>query len=254
MTDIDGQLLTLGRVAPTAAPPRAVFEAIVERNRAQRTRARRAAAGVAAVVVAGTGAFLVRTLDDGRSDVAANVGADPNANSPDAATGGNDNDIAGSDVGGEDENCDLAGPETAGELQPDDLADVGGALEARFPSCFGGIVRTGPSSADLYVVDEFPGVKEAAQQMLGPGFTLTVLPSARALVDIEALKSKIDEDAGQLHAAGISTYGTGIRIESDGPKVLLGISPYSSAAVDQIEELYGADSLIIQDFGAVIPG
>jgi hypothetical protein len=34
----------------------------------------------------------------------------------------------------------------------------------------------------------------------------------------------------------------------------VGLSPYSANAASQLEELYGADSLIIEEYGTVIPG
>jgi hypothetical protein len=247
---LDGQLLTLRRVVATAAPPRSEILAIVERNRVQRTRMRRVAGALAAVVVVGTGALFVTALDgDDRADVAAG----PDIAGPDA-NGGNSVDVADPEVGGEAENCDLAGPDPASESLPDDLAAVGDALEARFPSCFGGIVRTGPAAADLYVVDLAPEVEDLAQELLGPGFTLTVLPSDQAMADIRATKLQIDDDAGQLHAQGIPTNGTGIRNGPEGPRVLVGLSPYSADAAAQLEDLYGADTLIIEEYGQVIPG
>jgi hypothetical protein len=247
---LDGQLLTLRRVVATAAPPRSEILAIVERNRVHRTRMRRAAGALAAVVVVGTGALFFTALDgDDRADVAAG----PDIAGPDA-NGSNSVDVADPEVGGEAANCDLAGPDPASEILPDDLAAVGDALEARFPSCFGGIVRTGDSSADLYIVDMVPEVKDMAQELLGPDFDLTALPSDQALADIEALKDRIDGDAGQLHSGNIPTSGTGIRIESEGPRVLVGLSPYSADAASQLEELYGADSLVIEEYGTVIPG
>jgi hypothetical protein len=250
---MDGQLLTLGRVVATAAPPRSEILAIVERNRVRRTRARRRAGALAAVAVVGTSAMFLTVLDGGdRADISTDVGAGPDIAGPDAAGSG---EVVTPDVGGDDEGvCGLAGPEPEGGVGPDDLSGVGHALEARFPSCFGGIVRTGPRSADLYVVDLVPDVKARAQQLLGPDYELTTLPSDNALVDIKALKEQIDDDAGQLHAAGIDTFDTGIHRTSEGPRVLIGIDPYSPEAVEQLEELYGRDNLLIKNFGSVRPG
>jgi hypothetical protein len=244
---LDGQLLTLQRVAPPSAPPRAEIMAIVERNRVHRTRTRRMAVALAAVVVVGSGALVARTLDRGDEDGTRNdiVGAGP------------DVERAGPDIGGEMEGteaCGLAGPEPASRDLRDDLAGVGDVLEARFPSCFGGIVRTGPTSVDLYVVDLVPDVIEAAREMLGPGYEVTPLRSDRAFADIRALKERIDRDAGQLHAMGIETSSTGIRIASSGPRVLVGLQPYSAEAVEQLEERYGEDKLIVEEYGQTIPG
>jgi hypothetical protein len=254
---LDGQLLTLRRVVATAAPPRSEILAIVERNQVHRTRMRRVAGALAAVVVVGTGALFVTALDgDDRADVAAGPDiAGPDVAGPDA-NGSNSVDVADPEVGGEENQCGegLAGPDPASEFLSDDLAVVGDALEAHFPSCFGGIVRTGPASADVYIVDMAPEVLELAQTMLGPGFDLTALPSDQAMADIKATKTQIDNDAGQLHTQGIPTYGTAIRIDAEGPRVLVGLSPYSADAASQLEELYGADALIIEEYGQVIPG
>jgi hypothetical protein len=255
MTDgrIDGQLLTLGRVVATAAPPRSEILAIVERNRVRRTRARRRAGALAAVAVVGTSAMFLTVFDGGDpADISADLGAGPDIAGPEAQGG---DVVVNPDVGGDEEGvCGLAGPDPAHVIIPDDVAGVGDVLEARFPSCFGGIVRTGPNSADLFVIDLVPEVKELAQQLLGPNFAITALPSDHALKDIEALKVEIDEDAGQLHAAGVDTWSSGVRITSEGPRVMLGIDPYSPEAVERLEELYGANTLLVQNYGPVHPG
>jgi|RhiMethySRZTD1v2_1073278.scaffolds.fasta_scaffold727026_1 hypothetical protein len=253
MTDrLDGQLLTLSRVEVPPAPTRAAFEAIVERNRVQRARTRLAAAGLAIVALLGTGALATGVLRS-HPDVATDVGAGPDVNNPDAGGNTNTNDVATPDEGGAGEACGLAGPGSANAVPPDGIAEVSDVLEARFPSCFGGIVRQGPTTADVYVVGEVAEVFQAAQQLL-PGYDLTLLPSDNTMADVRAMKEQIDDDAGQLHAAGIQTHGTGIRIGSDGPRVYVGLSPYTPEAAHQLEESYGADFLLIEEFGEVIPG
>jgi hypothetical protein len=247
---LDGQLQTLGRVVATAAPRRAEIAAIAQRNRHRRARARRVAGALATVVVVGTSALAFTVLDRDRDDVTADLGVGPDVAGPDAAGG---NEAVASDVGGDD-GCDLAGPDAASESFPDHLRAVGDALEERFPSCFGGIARTGPSAADLWVVDLAPEVKQAAQEMLGPDFLLTALPSDHALADVRAVKAQIDDNAAQLHSSGIPVAGTGIRLVTDGPRVLVGLSPYTREGVEQLEALYGDDVLLIDDYGAVIPG
>lgn len=243
---LDGQLMTLQRVVAPAAPPRAAIEAIVARNQVRRTRTRRAAGALAALVVMGTSALVLTTLDGDPTDVSTRIEprSEVESERPDPDTGGNEQTCGG----------DLAGPEPArGDLRGD-LAGVSDALEARFPSCFGGIVRTGPTSADVYVIDLVPEVVEAAGELVGPDYRLNPLPSDKAFADIRALKARIDGDAGPLHAVGVETAQSAIRISSEGPRVYLGISPYTPEAAAQLEELYGADSLIIDEYGATIPG
>jgi len=243
---LDGQLMTLQRVVAPAAPPRAAIEAIVARNQVRRTRTRRVAGALAAFVVMGTSALVLASLAGDPSDVRTRLEprSEVESERPDPDTGGNEQTCGG----------DLAGPEPArGDLRGD-LAGVSDALEARFPSCFGGIVRTGPTSADLYVIDLVPEVVEAGRELVGPEYRLTPLPSDNAMADIRALKEQIDGDAGPLHAVDVQTFQSGIRISSEGPRVYLGISPYTPEAVEQLEELYGADSVIVVEYGATIPG
>jgi hypothetical protein len=148
--------------------------------------------------------------------------------------------------------CPVAGSEPVTPI-PDDLAALSDALEARFPSCFGGVVRTGPSSADLYVVGGHAPVLVLAQQLLGPTFDLTLRASDHALADVRALKHQIDADADELHGLGIPTSATGIRIVAAGPRVLVGLWPDSQAARTALEQRYGADWLVIEAYGPVEP-
>jgi len=240
---LDGQLMTLQRVVTTKAPPRSEILAIVERNRVRRTRTRRVATALAAIVVMGTGALVVGMLD--RDDESSGFKAGPETR-----------DVERPDTESSDgtEACGLAGPEPASRDLRDDLAGVSDVLEARFPSCFGGIARTGPNSADLYVIDLVPAVVEAAQQLLGPDFEITPLPSDRAFVDIRALKDRIDRDQGVLHSMGIETTQTGVILASPGPRVWVGLLPYTAEAAEQLEERYGADKLIVEEFSNPIPG
>jgi hypothetical protein len=136
---------------------------------------------------------------------------------------------------------------------PGDLAAVGSALEARFPACFGGIVRTGDESADIYVVGEQAPVLALAQALAGPDYTVTMRSSDHALADVRALKTQVDADADELHAAGIPTNETGIRIVAAGPRVLVGIEPDTAAARAGLESRYGADWLLILHYGPVVP-
>jgi hypothetical protein len=130
-------------------------------------------------------------------------------------------------------------------IQFQDLGALSHALEARFPTCFGGVVRTGDHSADLYVIGQDPAVLLLAEQLIGPGFAFTERASDHALADVRLLKQQIDADADDLHAAGIPTQATGIKIVAAGPRVLVGIWPDSAEARAGLEERYGADWLLI---------
>jgi hypothetical protein len=149
--------------------------------------------------------------------------------------------------------CPAVGDEPSVPAIPGDLGAVSDALEARFPACFGGIVRTGDSSADLYVVGNNPPVLALAQLLAGPGYTLTARSSDHAYADVRDLKHQIDDDADELHAAGIPTNDTGIVILSAGPRVLVGIHPDTAAARAALETRYGADWLLILHYGPVEP-
>jgi hypothetical protein len=139
----------------------------------------------------------------------------------------------------------VAGENPVGQIPMGDLGALSDALEARFPTCFGGVVRTGDLSADIYVVGQDPSVLLLAQQLIGSTYALTMRSSDHALADVRALKHQIDADADELHAAGIPTQQTGIRIESAGPRVLVGLSPDTPAARAALEQRYGADWLVI---------
>jgi hypothetical protein len=141
--------------------------------------------------------------------------------------------------------CPVAGQEPAGPIPFDDLAAVGDALEARFPTCFGGIVRTGPNAVDIYVVGLHLPVLTLAEGLIGPTYSVTLRASDHAIADVRDLKAEIDADADELHAAGIFTQATGIRIAGVGPRVLVGIDPDTAAARAGLESRYGADWLTI---------
>jgi hypothetical protein len=149
--------------------------------------------------------------------------------------------------------CPVAGAAPI-SIPLDDLAALGDALEARFPTCFGGIVRTGPSSADIYVVGAHAPVLVLAQQLAGPTIGITLRPGDHALRDVRALKTQIDGDAGELHAAGIPTQSTGIVIVAAGPRVLVGLDPDTPAARAALEQRYGAGWLQIEAYGPIQPG
>jgi hypothetical protein len=146
------------------------------------------------------------------------------------------------------EQCPVAGQEPAGPIPLDDLAAVGDALEARFPTCFGGIVRTGPHSADIYVVGLHLPVLTLAEALAPLGYSIDLRASDHALADVRELKSQIDADRDELADDGIFVQGTGIRIDDAGPRVLVGIDPDTSAARAGLESRYGADWLIIRHF------
>ena len=150
-------------------------------------------------------------------------------------------------------NCPAVGTVPAG-VPLDDLAALRDALEARFPTCFGGVVRTGPSSADIYVVGSHAPVLVLAQQLMGPTFTIAMRASDHAVADVRALKAQIDADADELHAAGIPTQDTGIRMVAEGPRVLVGLWPYTQAGVTALEARYGTGWMDIQAYGPVEPG
>jgi hypothetical protein len=145
--------------------------------------------------------------------------------------------------------CTVVGQDPPSPVPLGNLAAVGRALEARFPTCFGGIVRTGDLSADIWVVGEDPAVRADALLLAGPGYTIGVHPSDHALVDVRALRSRIDADADELHAAGIPTHQTGVMIVNEGPRVLVGLQPDTPAARAALEQRYGADWLVILDYG-----
>jgi hypothetical protein len=229
--ELEGQLLTLRRVTATPAPPRSQIAALVERNRVRRVRARRVAVGVTAVVVATLGGFLALGLSGDQTDVTAQRGTHP----------------SGTNV------CDLAGQEPARHIPSWNLAGVSGALEARFPTCFGGIARTGPHTADLYVVNAEPVVLDLAQQLVGPGFTFTLKPSNHTQAQVKALKNRIDFDHDELHAAGVPTHSTSIQNFDGGPRVVVYIYPDTADARAELERRYGTDTMSIQPGGEVIP-
>ena len=148
--------------------------------------------------------------------------------------------------------CPVAG-EAPGSVPLDDLAAVGDALEARFPTCFGGIVRTGAHSADVYVVGQYAPVLVLARQLAGPTFTIAMRASDHAIADVRALKQRIDDDADELHAAGIPTQQTGIIIVAEGPRVLVGLDPDTPLARAALEARYGANWLVIMAYGPPTP-
>jgi hypothetical protein len=149
--------------------------------------------------------------------------------------------------------CPAVGDDPVGQVDPGDLGAVSDALEARFPACFGGIVRTGDLSAVISVVGDNPPVLALAQVLAGPDYTVTVRSSDHTLADVRALKHQVDADADELHAAGIPTNDTGIKIVAAGPRVLVGIDPDTAAARTALETRYGADWLLILHYGPVIP-
>jgi hypothetical protein len=149
--------------------------------------------------------------------------------------------------------CPAVGADPTGQVNPGDLGAVSDALEARFPACFGGIVRTGDESAVISVVGDNPPVLALAQVLAGPEYTVTVRSSDHTLADVRVLKTQVDADADELHAAGIPTNDTGIRIVAAGPRVLVGIDPDTAAARTALETRYGADWLLILHYGPVVP-
>jgi hypothetical protein len=202
-----------------------------------------AAAAVVMLATVGLGGWLADRSEDAPSNVA--TGPEPmpgpgRAPGPDRSPG--------------PDRCRAAGPEPTVPDIPGDLASIADALEQRFPSCFGGIGNAGPFAADVWVVGEDPAVLAEARRLTGPRYTVTMLPSDHAVADVRALKRTIDADRTELHDDGIITHDSGITIEAGGPRVLIGISPYSAEARAALEERYGADWLIVEDYGEVIPG
>jgi hypothetical protein len=137
---------------------------------------------------------------------------------------------------------------------------VGDALEARFPSCFGGIVNTGeaipPLRATIFVIGEDPAVLELAEQLFGPGVEVTMQPSDIALRDVRELKHRIEEDvaSGELADEGIVVNGAAIRQRQDGPRVLVLLGTDTPEARARLEELYGRGWLEIVESSGVLPG
>jgi hypothetical protein len=224
------------------------LERLLRRGREQKTRARRlAVAASAAAVAAGAGTVWTLGMRDPGGDQGSDV-ASQGTPSPD------DDEVSG----GTD--CDLAGPDPATDPAPWDVAGVGDALEARFPSCFGGIVNTGeaipPLRATIFVIGEDPAVLELAEQLFGPGVEVTMQPSDIALRDVRELKHRIEEDvaSGELADEGIVVNGAAIRQRQDGPRVLVLLGTDTPEARARLEELYGRGWLEIVESSGVLPG
>jgi hypothetical protein len=245
---LEQQLLTLQRVEAPPPPSVADLEALLRQGREKTTRARRlAVAASVAAVAAGAGAVWSVGMRDPGDDKAGDVAAE-GTNNP--------SDNESSRVG----DCDLAGPDPATNFPSWDVAGIGDALEARFPSCFGGIVNTGGGAAtttvDIYVLGEDPAVLALAHELFGPGVEVTMRPSDLAITDVRATKQRIDGDVadGSLAAEGITVNITGIRIEDDGPRVWLGLGTDTPEIRARLEELYGDGWLTMTESSGVLPG
>jgi hypothetical protein len=245
---LEQQLLTLQRVEAPPPPSVADLEKLLRRGREQKTRARRlAVAASAAAVAAGAGTVWTLGMRDPGGDQRSDVASEGRP-SPD------DNDVSG---GAE---CDLAGPDPATDPAPWDVAGVGDVLEARFPSCFGGIANTGeavePLRVAIWVIGEDPAVLERAEELFGPDVEVTMRPSDLALRDVRELKHRIDDDiaSGELADEGIVVHGAAIRQMVDGPRVLVLLGTDTPEARARLEELYGRGWLEIVESSGVLPG
>jgi hypothetical protein len=246
---LEQQLLTLQRVEAPPPPSVADLERLLRRGREQKTRARRlAVAASAAAVAAGAGTVWTLGMRDPGGDQSVDM-------SSEGSTSPDDNvDVSGSS------DCDLAGPDPTTDPDAWDVDGVSDALEARYPSCFGGIVNTGealgPFSVDLYVVGEDPAVLELAEELFGPEVAVTMRPSDMALSDIRDVKHRIDDDmaSGFLEDEGIVVNGASIRFLDDGPRVYVLLGTDTPEVRARLEEIYGPGRLDMVESSGVLPG
>lgn len=112
-------------------------------------------------------------------------------------------------------------------------------IAARFPQSYGGTWGESDGTENVYVVrsglKEFADALEAAAGPREGGYR--VIPVARALSELDALRDKITEEADAIEAAGIELVSWGPEPRSNTVRVEVLGDP--SAARDYLEKRFG---------------
>lgn len=213
--------------------PRPTRSQLAERNR--RRRRRRIGAAVGVIAASGlAAAVLLATAHVKRSDRVATRG-------PVASTHGQ-----------------AAQPQPSGNsnLLDADLAQLNASLERDYPDTYGGLVNTRDNSIDLYVTEGHLEALVAARAQLGGGWKVTPRIAHHTLAAVHSLATEIERArATILKDSGLAFVGLGIRIESDGPRVLVvGLQPDTNAAKAKLARLYGgSDWFTYIDTSGAVP-
>jgi hypothetical protein len=133
-----------------------------------------------------------------------------------------------------------------------DAAALSDALAARFPSTFSGVVTTGDSSVDIYALGDPTEIADSARRLTDGHFAITMRAGDHSRQEMLALKLRIESEESALHQRGVDVHGLGIRIEPNGSRVLVLLSPDTPSAEAELRGRYGADTLTILHSGGTV--
>jgi hypothetical protein len=144
-------------------------------------------------------------------------------------------------------------------MAPAGLSDK---LLALFPAGFGGLVNTdcltnaGRLIIDIYVVgDPAPFQTYVHPDSVSPysRYWYVIRPAKHSYSAALALKKGIDTDGAQLAKAGAHVHGTGIGVDSGGPRVIVLLSPDTPAVETVLRQRFGTDTLAIINSSGGVP-
>jgi len=127
-------------------------------------------------------------------------------------------------------------------MEPSELS---AALALRFPSTFGGLVVTGTGTIDIFAADEMTDLETMARDLAGEHYVVNMRQSEYTLEHINNLKKRIERDRPTLVQSGVPIKGLGIRIEANGPRVLVLLNPNTPEAVAELNRRYGANTITL---------
>ena len=229
MNSLDELLASLRVVEVGPAPHEATIVARARRKRSRRTRRFASGAAAASLIIVACAVFAFH----GSS-------SDPRVAVRDGA-GGSKTTAPSSTL----TQTSLA------DAAPSGMSDV---LEAQYPDSFGGLVASGPHTLEVFAVGDPAAVRSAAQRYAGTSYRVVVHTAAHTLKVIRALELRIESEEASLAQEDIHIGGTGIRLESTGPRVLVLLSPDAAFAEAALRARYGDDSLTIVDSPRVATG
>ena len=140
-------------------------------------------------------------------------------------------------------------------------AGLSDQLVGLFPALFGGLVNTdcltgaGRLIIDTYVV----GDPTRIQAYLHPDsvsphsrYSYLVRPAGQSYRAALTLKKEIDSERAQLARAGAHVHETGIRIATDGPRVMVFLSPDTRAPEALLRQRFGVATMTIVNSSGIV--